>query len=70
MEAGMRECLVPSRLWDYGLVYISEIQSLRLDQRNGPDLNYSLAKLLKKWNGLTLTSLTVMVLGSKEVEDD
>ena len=24
----MRECQVPSRLWDYGLVYISEIQSL------------------------------------------
>ena len=34
----MRENQVPARLWDYGLVYISEVQSLLSrghDQRHG-----------------------------------
>ncbi|KAI2501857.1 Reverse transcriptase (RNA-dependent DNA polymerase) [Fragilaria crotonensis] len=39
----MRENQVPSRLWDYGLVYISEIQSLLA---RGPDQRPGIEKIL------------------------
>lgn len=42
----MREHQEPTRLWDFGLVYITDVQSIILAQ--GPDQQYL--------NGLILTS--------------
>ena len=58
----MRENQVPARLWDYGLVYIAEIQSLLArgnDQRPGIEQVMGQTVDISEW----LDSISTIVCG-------
>jgi hypothetical protein len=64
----MRENQVPARLWDYGLVYIVEVQSLwahGFDQRPGIEKVMGLTVDISEWLDFDVYDRPSMVLGSR-----